>query len=463
MQSPAKIANLEAHLEYEAPNSSLYTFEGTLTLKSPHEAIPVRPDQVLLRGSSLRNTDWIVGLVIFAGHDSKMMRNAKPAPIKRSRMEKMVNKQILAIFALLFCMATTSLVGFLVWSTTGISEGAWYLSLSPSVTPGEGTKQFVIFVVMFNTVVPISLYVTIEFVKLLQAYFINNDTDMYYKEGNIPAVARTSNLNEELGQVDFVFTDKTGTLTQNQMCFKRCSIAGICYGTSPSSRMSPLNVDSSSASAPRSLSPVTSLRGDIQGGENPSLARNVADPSFDFWDPALLSNLREGHGTASTIEAFLTALAVCHTVVLENHPVQHDRVEYRASSPDEVALVSAAKYLQFPFLSRKPAKVLIGSPSGEREYELLDTIEFDSDRKRMSVVVRTPEGKLVLFCKGADSIILERLGQDQPITAETTAQLKEFGEEGLRTLCIARKTLTEEEYAVIVGHLEKLSNALSEL
>ena len=438
MQSPAKIANLEAHLEYEAPNSSLYTFEGTLTLKSPHEAIPVRPDQVLLRGSSLRNTDWIVGLVIFAGHDSKMMRNAKPAPIKRSRMEKMVNKQIIAIFALLITMAATSLVGYSLWNASVSYEGAWYLALTTSDTASTSLfKQFVIFVVMFNTVVPISLYVTLEFVKFLQAYFIDNDVEMYYKEGNSTAIARTSNLNEELGQVDFVFTDKTGTLTQNQMCFKKCSIGGIRYGapatppwaSSENSMFSEFSAQGLSESSRSRLrekllsrgTPLdedrerlqpnasgSSASGAGEGDDNGEVlqrreAANLRDPSYNFQEgDQLLTNLREGHETAPMIEAFLTALAVCHTVVLENHPVHPGRVEYRASSPDEVALVSAAKYLQFPFISRKSTKVVIGSPSGEREYELLDTIEFDSTRKRMSVVVRTPEGKLVLFCKGAD-------------------------------------------------------------
>lgn len=95
------------------------------------------------------------------------------------------------------------------------------------------TKNFAFnlltFIILFNNLIPISLQVTLEVVRYVQATFINMDIDMYHEESDTPAMARTSNLNEELGMVSYVFTDKTGTLTRNVMEYKRCSIAGKMY------------------------------------------------------------------------------------------------------------------------------------------------------------------------------------------------------------------------------------------
>ncbi|PFX14576.1 putative phospholipid-transporting ATPase IA [Stylophora pistillata] len=395
MTSLLEIRCMQGRVECEGPNNRLYDFVGNITLQT-QKSVPVGPEQILLRGANLRNTQWIFGLVVYTGHDSKLMQNSTAAPIKRSNVDHTTNIQILFLFGLLLVLALCSTIGFKIWT----GKKAQNLGMS-----------FLTFIILFNNLIPISLTVTLE------------DIDMYYDKTDTPAMARTSNLNEELGQVKYIFSDKTGTLTRNVMEFKKCSIGGISYS----------------------------------GGRD------------TFMDPALLDNLREHHPTASVIREFLTLLAVCHTVVPEREPGNPDKIVYQAASPekvslkknetvafierkpgivnsDEGALVKGAKKLGFSFNVRTPTSVIINAMGQEEVYEVLNVLEFNSTRKRMSVIVRTPEGKIKLYCKGADTVIFERMQEKQMYMDSTVEHLEDFAKEGLRTLCIAMAELEPEEF-----------------
>jgi phospholipid-transporting ATPase len=157
--------------------------------------------------------------------------------------------------------------------------------------------------------------------------------------------------------------------------------------------------------------------------------------------------LTSGHPTASVIREWLTLLAVCHTVVPERDRDDPDKIVYQAASPDEEALVKAVKALGFSFNARSPSSVTINALGKEEEYEILNVLEFNSTRKRMSVIVRTPTGAIKLYCKGADNVIYDRLAKDkQPFAAATEVHLKRFASDGLRTLCLGVAQLTEADY-----------------
>lgn len=202
----------------------------------------------------LRNTRWVFGVVIYTGHDTKLMQNNNATtPLKRSSLDRLINTQTLMLFCILLLLCILSAIFNVVW-TNANKEGLWYLGLqgkyvgtfglSLHVSRGcssltlflvaeEMTKNFAFnlltFIILFNNLIPISLQVTLEVVRFVQATFINMDIEMYHAETDTPAMARTSNLNEELGIVKYVFTDKTGTLTKNVMEFKRCSVGGKLY------------------------------------------------------------------------------------------------------------------------------------------------------------------------------------------------------------------------------------------
>jgi phospholipid-transporting ATPase len=127
-----------------------------------------------------------------------------------------------------------------------------------------------------------------------------------------------------------------------------------------------------------------------------------------------------------------------------------DELVYNAASPDERALVEGAQKFGYIFLSRTPTTVLISIQGEERTYDVLNLIEFTSTRKRMTVILKCPDGKIRLYCKGADSVILERIttksSREEAELRATQEHLDFFASEGLRTLCVAMKILSESEH-----------------
>ncbi|KAM9553555.1 phospholipid-transporting ATPase IB isoform 3-T3 [Salvelinus alpinus] len=432
LQSLEELMGLSGRLECEEPNRHLYDFTGTLRLDNQN-AVPLGPDQVLLRGAQLRNTQWVVGIIVYTGHDSKLMQNSTKAPLKRSNVERVTNVQILVLFCILLVMALVSSIGASIWNKQHTEEACWYLSRAGDISTNFW-YNLLTFIILYNNLIPISLLVTLEVVKFTQALFINWDEEMYYSETDTPAMARTSNLNEELGQVKYLFSDKTGTLTCNVMHFKKCTIAGITYGHFPE-----LDVD-------RSMEDFSPL---------PSSSLN----STEFDDPTLIQNIEKNHPTSAQICEFLTMMAVCHTVVPER---EEDQLIYQASSPDEGALVKGAKGLGFVFTARTPGSVIMEARGKEKSFELLNVLEFSSNRKRMSVVVRTPDGKLRLYCKGADNVIFERLTDASQYKELTIAHLEQFATEGLRTLCFAYVDLEEGVYQEWLKEYTRISTIIKD-
>ncbi|XP_027445397.1 phospholipid-transporting ATPase IB-like isoform X6 [Zalophus californianus] len=430
MQTEKQLSSLSGKIECEGPNRHFNTFIGTLYLngKSP---VPIGPDQILLRGTQLKNTQWILGIVVYTGFETKFMQNSIKLPLKRSNVEKVTNVQILVLFLLLLAMSLVSCLGAILWNDW-YRKGIWYIRTKDYSSHSLGF-DLLVFIILYHNLIPISLLVTLEIVKCVQAMFINWDEDMHCKGNNVYAMARTSNLNEELGQVKYLFSDKTGTLTCNIMTFKKCTIAGIIYGNQ-------------------------SDRSDINL-EKLSLSPSVITESCEFNDPKLLQNFENDHPTKDYIKEFLTLLCVCHTVVPER---DGKNIIYQASSPDEAALVKGVKKLGFVFTTRTPTSVTVEAMGENFTFEILNVLEFSSNRKRMSVIVRTPTGNLRLYCKGADTVIYERLSEDSRFMKETLTHLEYFAKEGLRTLCVAYADLTEEEYQQWLTQYEKASTVIQD-
>jgi phospholipid-transporting ATPase len=429
--SPSELSRLGGRIKSEQPNSSLYTYEATMTMQAGggEKELPLNPEQLLLRGATLRNTPWIHGVVVFTGHETKLMRNATAAPIKRTKVERQLNWLVLLLIGILLVLSIVCTIGDLVQrSLSGQSLAYLYLEKTTDVGTIAKTfaKDMVTYWVLFASLVPISLFVTVEIVKSWHGLLINDDLDIYYEKTDTPATCRTSSLVEELGMVEYVFSDKTGTLTCNMMEFKQCTIAGIQYADD----------------VPEDL------RATIEDG--------VETGIHEF--KRLRDNLKNGHETAPAIDHFLSLLATCHTVIPE--VTEKGDIKYQAASPDEGALVAGAVELGYKFTARKPRSVIIDANGQEQEYELLAVCEFNSTRKRMSTIYRCPDGKIRCYCKGADTVILERLNDQNPHVEATLRHLEEYASEGLRTLCLAMREIPEHEYQEWARVFEKASTTI---
>ncbi|XP_070853143.1 phospholipid-transporting ATPase ID isoform X9 [Drosophila suzukii] len=561
--------NFNGEIICERPNNLLNKFDGTLIWRSQRFALD--NEKILLRGCVLRNTQWCYGVVVFAGVDTKLMQNSGKTQFKSTGVDRLLNFIIIGIVLFLVSICALFAIGCAVWEGLIGQHFQLYLPWEriipkdyiPTGATVIGLLVFFSYAIVLNTVVPISLYVSVEVIRFVQSFLINWDEEMYYATTNTYAKARTTTLNEELGQIQYIFSDKTGTLTQNIMTFNKCSINGRSYGdvidlrtgelieiteqqtifqnsntnnrpspaggaaTAPPAAAPPiilvhtaevhakksaLVVTSSSSSGeaqvssrpdlehsappldagekrlglkhvrysapsrsqeddPGGLSPRMGLTPPISNEERRNsggfkrsgagymqrqLSRTSScdkalqtvdfsanphhESDFRWYDRTLLDAVRSDEEHS---HVFFRLLALCHTVMAET---VDGKLEYQAQSPDEAALVAAARNFGFVFRSRTPNSITIEVMGQLEEYELLNILDFNNVRKRMSVILRRGDS-MVLYCKGADNVIYDRLHSGQEdMKARTQDHLNKFAGEGLRTLALAERRLTEQYY-----------------
>ncbi|CAH0478820.1 unnamed protein product [Peronospora belbahrii] len=471
VQTTAQVAALTGQLRCENPNKAIGRFDGTLSVTEETKMGETHPQpitikNVLLRGCQLRNTEWIYGLVVNTGPDTKIMQSATATRPKWSSINETVNKMIIWLFLMLcvFCsVATTVQVS---WLSDNV-EASWYLNWLPNLT-SQWFVGFGYYFLLMYQMIPVSLYVTISMVMFIQAIFMTWDLDMYYEEADVRMIVRSMGLNEELGQISYVFSDKTGTLTCNVMEFRKCSINGVSYGTG-TTEIGRAALRRKGVAIPAEM-------------ESDPASRHGKIPYVNFEDARLFSALeRPIADDASNREAeFFLHLSLCQTVIPEAVEGSSE-VRFSASSPDEQALVSGAKFFGFSFESRGlgVARVRVKRPEMIRrfandsaganallEFKILDVLEFTSDRKRMSVVVQYPNGEYWVLTKGADNVIyplLSKSKSDPEILKDTMHHLETFGDDGLRTLTIAQRCVSEKEYLDWRARFKEANSSLEEI
>ncbi|XP_017156698.1 probable phospholipid-transporting ATPase IF [Drosophila miranda] len=409
---------MEGCIVCEAPTPDLYSFNGRLEPESDAQALPLTLENLLLRGVRVKGTERIVGCAIYTGMHTKLQLNSRYTGNKSASSEKYINKFMVA---LILGMIVVVVILYMIerHKEAKVVPTMPYLGPPPNFNSfWQIFEDFLSFLLLFNYMVPISAYMNIELYRIAGAHFMQSDLHLYDEETDQPCQVNASNLNEELGQVNILFSDKTGTLTKNLMNFLKCYVAGRDYHLHRTQLYSP-----------------------------------ASDEKFDL---EMLET--------ETIK-FFEALTICHTVELlpllgEGCSPEAGLSEksslmstgdvvgrYQASSPDEKALLEGCANLGLVFEGCHSNRLRIRRyPNGEElQYERLHVLEFSSERKRMSVIVRDRQGTIWLYSKGAESIIFPRCNRS-PELARTDAQITEYAKQGLRTLAVARRILTEEEY-----------------
>lgn len=460
MLSDHAVGDLQGVVVCETPNNSIHRFSGSMTLKGGAKEV-ITTNAIILRGSNIRNTEFIYGLVVNTGPDTKIMMASSNTPIKWSNMERRLNQQIRYICFLMVALCLVGAICSTAWNHSNLGRTrdahAWYLFDSSATAVKSPAGNFFVMVLYYflllNSFIPVSLYVSMTSVKFMQAYFMNNDLEMYHAETDTPFQVRTMSLNEELGQIDYVFSDKTGTLTCNIMEFRKCTINGVAYGMGETEVGIAARRRQQEEDGLSSFHAVTPFNKQNESAPD----RVIKAPYVNYQDDSIFEALsHKSSPQADRINQFFEHLSVCHTVMPER--ASDGSLRLSASSPDEQALVAAAGCFGYKFVSRAPGKAMIEyfstidhpeymtdpQPNSENPvgaYQILEVLEFNSTRKRMSAIVKSPDGALKLFCKGADTVMYERLRKTTDTDALRTRKLtlkhmEEFASEGLRTLVI---------------------------
>lgn len=372
MNDSTDLTGFLGEIDMEHPNKLIDSFTGAVNFQALGRE-PIQATNLLLRGCVLRNTDWVIGIVVNTGPDTKIMMSNTETKAKTSFLESQVSKQILRIIVLLAVICFWGAMGTTFWNEANDVSNIWYLGDPNDEVVSFWIIKFFYYFLLHSSFIPVSLYVSMAVVRFYQGYFMNKDLEMYYPKTDTPALVRTMTLNEELGQISHVFSDKTGTLTCNIMDFRKMSIAGEIYGLG--------------------ITEIGKASWKLQGKEIPAAvleaeekSRANAKPHVSFYDPKYYEDVKRAD-MKPKLHEFFRMLALCHDVLPERID---GKIKLSASNPDDEAFVCASEYFGFQFIDRREKNAIIFNADKNmyEEIEILNIIEFSSKRKRMSVIGR---------------------------------------------------------------------------
>eukprot|EP01087_Luapelamoeba_hula_P020418 TRINITY_DN6962_c0_g1_i1.p1 TRINITY_DN6962_c0_g1~~TRINITY_DN6962_c0_g1_i1.p1 ORF type:complete len:1107 (+),score=152.37 TRINITY_DN6962_c0_g1_i1:336-3656(+) len=407
LPSDAALLSFKASFYAEKPKKDIYSFVGNCMTVDEANRSQVEP-------LSAENTLWantvvasgtVVGLTIYTGPESRAAMNTSSPQTKVGLLDMEINQLSKVLFGLLLVLSFIMVVikGF---------KGIWPI-------------YYFRFVLLFSSIIPISLRVNLDMAKTVYSLFIMRDK-------HIPdTVVRTSTIPEELGRIEYLLSDKTGTLTQNDMVFKKLHIGTISFSKDTLEDI-------------REYLHATGTSGTTTAVTEPSPMRGYRQASTR-------------NKTAWRVHEVVMALALCHNVspVIDD---QTQEISYQASSPDEVALVKFTESVGVTLVGRSVSTITLRLPHNQiEEFEVLQIFPFSSERKRMGIILKhTSTGQIIFYMKGADSV-MARIAMPSDWLDEECGNM---AREGLRTLVFGCKRLSERHYQEFVQELTRAKSSI---
>ncbi|CAD8189038.1 unnamed protein product [Paramecium pentaurelia] len=390
---PSSLISQNSYATCQEPIANIYQFSGLFNYRYQKESLSL---EHVMWANTVLATGRIYGLVILNGKETRMAMNSKTPKTKFGILDDEVNWLSFLLFVMMSIMA-------------GIVTA---FSGQPA-TASVVTVAYIRYLVLLSNIIPISMRVNLEFAKLVYSYKINIDPQI---EGTI---TRNSNIPESLGRIQYLLSDKTGTLTQNDMIFKKLSLASAQFSEEDKDEMKKILIEQCKLNEYPLQDVVNFLN------KNNSKLRLKRERDQVFRD-------------------LMFALCLCHNVT----PIYdgENPKTFQASSPDEIALVKIAEEIGIELISRDQIQITIKDCiERKQKYEILNNFPFSSETKRMGIILYNREAnRYIFYVKGADAVMKQLVQEHQ--RGFIDEECENLAREGFRTLVITQKLLTKSEY-----------------
>ena len=417
--SDRDIVNVNGYIEYEPPSKLIYNFEGVLKFQSEQGIIQKEP-------LNLENTMWastvvasekIIGIVIYTGKETRAQMNSSSPKYKLGILDKELNRTNIYLFVIMFI-----------------------LSLVLIILKGFNIFIFIKYIILFCAIVPIALRVNLDVSKTWFSFVISTD------KKNIPGtIARNSTIPEELGRISYIFSDKTGTLTKNEMIFKNIALESDIFGVEDFKDLSDIILDECNIyDAP--LLDVININNKEINNNNNIINENVekdyiinTNTNINTNNNMKLINKKRRRERSKIIRDVITAMVLCNNVTPTDNGFQ-------ASSPDEIALVKFASSLNMVLSHRTDKTIQLKDAANNIEdFDILANFPFSSDTKRMGIILKNKKyGHIIFYLKGAENVMMKFVKKEYIGFISENAE--NLAVKGLRTLVLTQKILTQNEY-----------------